>query len=421
MTNLNSEVNTKYVLKLVEGPHRILSVVEHPIKRYEILESEIDAIVENEYKNTWDLYSKIIDYCDGPEVFNLCYPYEYRESFIDGAKRPKHVSYSDAKKHDEEIKQKIINSCNLKNKTKEEVKIYCQNKLKEYYHQEKWKYAKKVLRYIRCLNLYNTIAEIKTDDKVKMYSSDEIGWTTFSYSISDDINVLVKTNFDYGASSHFYLIIKYKNLIIIPYSDLVHYYYAEMKDLISYTRSYACRRDSWHYALNFVEEFANKCLENPEEFIRHYILTEIVEMMKGLKATIKNPEEVLNKIKNTKLDYIRMNVIRPFNSNDKELYEMLPSESISVFKAEKISGALEFIESLKQIEDLCPELSPIIDEIKDMNFSIKNEVENTITSINIDLKPLKEKKENVDNEIEKLDNKIEKHEKKIEKIKEGKD
>ena len=38
-------------------------------------------------------------------------------------------------------------------------------------------------------------------------------------------------------------------MILIPYSDLVHYYYANMKNLISYTRSYARRCESWKYAL----------------------------------------------------------------------------------------------------------------------------------------------------------------------------
>lgn len=416
-----SEVNTKYVLKLIERSDKTLSVLEHPIKRYEILEQEIKAIVENEYKNTWDLYSKVISYCDGPELINYCYPYEYNNSYIDGVRRPKHVSYNEFAKYDELVKEKIIKECNFNNKTEQEAKTYCQNKLKEYYHQDKLRYAEAILRYIRCLNIYNTLQEIKKNEKVKMYSSDDIGWTTFTYSISEDIKVLVKTNFDYGASSFFYLIIKYKELVIIPYSDLVHYYYAEMKDLISYTRSYACKRESWHFALKFVEEFANKCIENPKDFIRHYILSEIEEMMKGLRATIKNPEEVLNRIKSSTLDYIRLNVIRPFNESDKELYEMMPSESISVFKAEKISGALEFIESLKQIEDLCPELSPIIEEIKDMNFSIKDEVEKTIVSINNDLKPLQEQKEKIDKEIELLNDKIGKHTKVIQNLTEGKE
>ena len=156
-----------------------------------------------------------------------------------------------------------------------------------------------------------------------MYSSDNIGWTTFHYQIDKDIQVEVRTNFGYGCSAYFYLAVKYKDFMLIPYSDLVHYYYADMKDFVSYTRSYACQRESWRYALDFVADFVNRSRTSPIDFVKEFIQSEVREMMEGLRATIKHPEEILNKVKDKHAEYISVRVIRPFEPYDQEIYEMM--------------------------------------------------------------------------------------------------
>ena len=176
--------------------------------------------------------------------------------------------------------------------------------------------------------------------------------------------------------------------MLIPYSDLVNYYYANMQDLISYTRSYIPQRDSWHFALQYVANFVNESRKNPDAFIRKYVLSEIEEMMKGLRSTIGNPREMLSKIKDKKNNYISMRVIRPFEMNDERFFSVMPSEAVSVFKAEKVTGALLFLDSLEQIKTLCPEVIPVMEEVIVMNQSLEPEIVNTLKSIEESLKPL---------------------------------
>lgn len=419
----NSEVNNKYVLVLKEDANNNLSVQEQPVCSSDILITEIRAIVDNPNKTVWDLYSKVEQYFDSSVDFNLCFPYEYNDSFIDSAKCPDRVGYYShydlMKKHREEI----LKSYKYRNLDDEHKKPYLDKQMSDYQEKlnkeelsKKSEYAESAIRFIQCYNLEKTLSKIKEDHSVKMFSSDNIGWTTFTYPVSDDIQVMVKTNFGYGSAAYLFLAVKYKDMVLIPYSDLVHYYYANMKNLISYTRSYARRRESWKYALSYVAEFVNQSKEAPEQFIRQNVLTEVSEMMKGLRAILKNPNEILERIKDSQVEYINMNVVRPFMDEDVRLFSMMPTESVSVFKAEKISGALMFMNSLEQIKDLCPETEQVISEIVEMNQQIKPEIVSTIDSINEGLKPLELKLARLNKDMERLDKIIDYHSTQIYKL-----
>lgn len=84
------------------------------------------------------------------------------------------------------------------------------------------------------------ISEAESNLNIKIFSHDIVGFNHIIYDIDDDVKVRVDTNFGYGpTSSYFFLTIKYKDIILIPYSDLVHFYYASMKSLIAHTNHIA--------------------------------------------------------------------------------------------------------------------------------------------------------------------------------------
>lgn len=406
-----SEINDKYILALSENEKGYLQVIQIPIDNSEVIEKKLLAMVDNPNRNFWDIYSTFFDYIRPKESYNLCYPYEYNSSYVEGVKRPEKKDYTlYLRALDEYIKSK------LRFYNRNTINVQLINNLREEIERPyKKEYVQFAIRYIKCSRLYDAIENVRSRPDVKMYSSDNIGWTTFHYQIDNDTQVEVKTNFVYGGAAHFYLAIKYKDFMIIPYSDLVHYYYANMKDFISYTRSYACQRESWRYALGFVEDFVNRSRISPIDYVKDYIMSEIQEMMKELRVTIEHPEEILNKVKNNHNDYISMRVIRPFNSYDQEIYEMMPTESLSVFKTEKLSSALLFVRGLKELKKLCPDVVGIMDEIYEMNKAIAPEIQNVLVSIENDLKPLVKEQDKNKQQLEKYDKKIAFHEKMIEK------
>ena len=166
----------------------------------------------------------------------------------------------------------------------------------------KYNYMRAISDYVDADEYMAVFESVKCNDTHKMYSSENIGWTTFIYPISDNVKFEVRTNFGYGRSAYFRVNLLYKGIQIIPYSDVVKYYFANMQDLCQFTRQYRPRRESWQISLNFVVETTNLAHANPEQFVKTWIKNELEEMMKGLrrlndnvKAEIENFEKVQRK------------------------------------------------------------------------------------------------------------------------------
>lgn len=350
------------------------------------------------------------------ECYYYCYPKEYNEAYLNEAvsSAPAYITYWDYK--DVQLKRYELwqssNSYILKNLSVQEQ----EKKWREHVHKlestEKKRYFSIAKKYIECQNLYLAMKEAKSNSNVKVFSRDTVGRKHFLYDINDDLKIDVYTNFGYGHASHFFLTIKYKDIVLIPYSDLVHYYYANMKSLVANTRSYKSRRGSWADLMIYLTNFVNNSRLNPESFVREYVLCEIQEMMKGLREILKDPAEVLKFMRNT-TETIRLSVVRSFDSIDLALYEVYPSELTTIFKVEKISGALAFIESLKSLKNICIEVDDVIKEIIEMNKSIAPEIPPVIDSIKNSILPLQKELEQLIKEKAKKTAEEERYEKRL--------
>lgn len=206
----HSVVNNKYVLVLVEDQNQNLSVKEYPIEDSEAIVSNIEAIVENKKETLWDLFSIVDRYLGNKKCYNLCFPYEYNSSYISGANRPEEVTYNPYDFAVRKRREEIISSYkyrHLDNVQKKEYLTKClsflENEIAHKEHPKKKEYAKRVIRFIKCKYLSEALEEVKKDRSIKMFSSDSIGWTTFEYPISEDIKVMIKTNFVYGSAAFF--------------------------------------------------------------------------------------------------------------------------------------------------------------------------------------------------------------------------
>ena len=144
-----------------------------------------------------------------------------------------------------------------------------------------------------------------------------------------------------------------------------------MKSLMACTRAYRPLRESWESSIAFIADFVNQSIADPRKFIGEYVIREIEEMMKGLRAIMDNPAEVQSRIKDSTSSEIRLSVIRPFNKDEFVMMETIADELTTLFKAEKITGGLLFIESLTQLQEICGDMSALIDEILSMNKNIK--------------------------------------------------
>ena len=403
---MNSEVNIKYVLGLEEQADKTPQIVKIDIPQSSDIIEELEAMQENPNKNLYDMSSYFYHYVNPIEdCYNYCLPEEYYKSYLNEqvSSAPKEIPYWEYRKTETEIRTTWERRLYKKEELSQQE---LEQKWKEYVHKVEYSdkkiYFSKAKKYILCQNLNMAISEAESNLNIKIYSHDIVGFNHIIYDIDDDVKVRVDTNFGYGsASSYFFLTIKYKDIILIPYSDLVHFYYASMKSLIAHTKSYSCNRDSWRELMEYVSNFVNKSRHNPESFVRDYVLNEIHIMMEGLREIINNPKEALEQISTIYQGNVRLSTLRPFTKNEFQLYETTKEEITSVFKIEKISGALHFIENLKSLKVLCSEVDSVIDEIIELNKSVAPEIHSILESIDVSIQPIQEEIDNLNKELDK--------------------
>lgn len=359
--------NLAYEEVAVEKPNRAI------IKR-------LHDMVENPYSTIFDIQALASKLILTNEVHKVCIPHCYSSTYIPPLRRPLDVSYS-------EYQQKISQEKSDLEKKKEEKEakgedFSVEEGLQRYVKSLKQDYIRNLNNYVNADEYVVQISRIKQNPDYLMHSTENIGWTVFNYPISDSVNFEVKTNFGYGRSAYFYVNLTYKGIKIIPYSDIVRYYYANMEQFGHYTRQYQPQRKNWAISLNFVIETANLAHKNPDEFIRVKIQKELDEMMSGLRQLKRNPYEVISSFKrkrNTQDGYLTVRNIQGEEIRDHKAY---PQEAAVAYKAYKISGALHFLENMYQLEQLYEFVSTAIDELKAINRSILPEIELSIDNIN---------------------------------------
>lgn len=397
---VKSQVNEKYVLALVENSDATLSVKRMDIPSSEVPIAELEAMVDNPNRTVYDMSSYFYSvFSPKVKAFAFCYPSEYNDSFIDSRSVPKEVSYADYIKSIKEIESIFNEKHRFCKESLEVLKLKLDNEIIEANHSDKKKYFKKASIYIKCLRLSETVKKIKEHDEIKMYSRDVVGYSTYTHKINDDITVELRTNFGYGSAAYFNLAVKYKDIVILPYSYLVHYYYANMKSLMACTRAYRPLRESWESSINFIADFVNQSIADPRKFVGEYVIKEVEEMMKGLRAIMDNPAEVQIRIKDSTSSEVRLSVIRPFNKDEFVMMESMADELTTLFKAEKITGALLFIESLTQLQEFCGDMSALIGEILSMNKDVKPEIPPVLNSVRSMIEAFKREEKNLERQI----------------------
>lgn len=243
-----------------------------------------------------------------------------------------------------------------------------------------------------------------------MMSHEKIGWKEILYKISKDLDIKVMTNFGYGASSYFFVNVRYKGIDLLPYSQLVRYYYARMADIIAYTRSYNTERESWQVALDFVADIGNRAQQGDSSFAHDWLEHEITEMLEGLNYIQQNPKVVIEDVKNRKIESDGLYSVHNISGNDLESYQIYPDELAIVFKAEKTTNALRFIDKLQKATSIYQPAEDAIQIIQHHNRAIATEIEENMEKIHCGINELQTQLNKKNIELDVCSKAIMKHE-----------
>ena len=389
-----------------------LQSMEQPIERPEQFIAELKAMIENANRTAWDMQSlfetrfhKTSGYLD------YINPYSYDSSYVGGIQYPDLLSYDELRRSWDEVgnaaRESYLASCKQEGVEPDaSVAIQTETKARDdLKRRQKNRFFNDAMRWIDANCYYETANRLNCNSSVKMYSKESIGWNSFTHRISDDIKIALKTNFGFGRAAYFLLAVQYKGLDILPYSYIVKYYKAGMADIVRCTRSYSPCRESWSASFDFLSDFANNSIADPEGFVKSYIIREVTEMMQGLEAIAFNPKSFIERI-GARTGEPCVIHIRPMFNDDRVRMQSYPDETPILFKVEKIIGALDFLKSLTEIAQEVKSVQPHIDRLLELNMALYPEVQDAIGKINVKMEEQTTIKANLETRITALSEKL---------------
>ena len=407
------------VLQEIDGQ---LKNVELPITRPEQFIAELEAMIENSNRTVWDMQSLFSSrFSKGVAYLDYIHPYSYNSSYVGGIGYPTLKEYNELRLSWESAgivaRDSYLASCKQTGTTPDAScanlkEVEAINSLKK---SQKSRFFKEAIRWIDASCYYDASCQLNRDGSVKMYSKENIGWNHFTHRVNDDINVALRTNFGFGSSAYFMLAVQYKGLDILPYSYIVKYYKVGMADIIRCTRSYSPCRASWSASFDFLSEFVNNSIANPEGFVESYIMNEVTEMMQGLESIAINPKGFMERIGRKKADPCVINV-RPMFGDDRAMIQSYPEETPILFKVEKIVGALDFLKSLTEIAKEVSMVQPHIDRLLELNMALYPEVQNAVAKISDKVTKQEQIKKALEIDIVNLTDKLAPFEAELEKL-----
>lgn len=386
----------------------------------------LEVMVDNDESTVLDMQTLM----DGafPEAernsFNYVSPYSYKSTYIEPARYPAKLSAEEFRQkmdaHEDYFRKSFAETHDYlleKNPGRylTELENYVATLLVSYARDLKKGYLFDARRYVNATNYYRTLTEVKKAGNVRMWSTDTRGWSDFSYKVTDDITITLGTNFGFGSAAYFKLNLRYKGINILPYSHLVRYYYANRRDLIRYTRLYDPTHENWNAAFAFVEQTANLAAQSAQEFVREWILNEVREMVSRLHVALETPRFYIQEMLNQGDGEPDSGFLTVRNMDDceKRRYGVYPEEMTMALQAEKITGALDFLENLAELSSILPEIEASVAEIQNMAVAIIPRLDGMVKEIDAKVRDLMELKAIKEAQLSGVRLEMEPHEKAI--------
>lgn len=132
-----------------------------------------------------------------------------------------------------------------------------------------------------------------------------------------------------------------------------------------------------------------KAIENPENFVKEVMSQEVDDLVKGIEKLFKlTDKEMENELSISCADkifqekyYIGIRTARMASQQDVRYYTISPEEAKLVYRMEKITGALHFLESLRKLSDIYNGVDQAIIRIKEINALFYPEIHVAISSV----------------------------------------
>lgn len=441
--NFTNTLNVGYFLVLKENNEGLLYVdrIDVPIpEKVEAILEQLDKFENNISYIVADIFivQNWVERLRIPsrKQYSYCWPHEYNERYITAAMIPKKLTAkglteSEYNEHLKSIEDRVTYIYNTEKKNwpyiedrqkyrkeiaKWEKERDREIRLKQGEYKEKVRneYIDEVRRYIYAQCIDRVMPNIAASSI--MYSNEKMGWYKPDYKISDDVLISIRTNFCYGNAAHFHVNLNYKGINILPYSDIVIYYYSNMMDNIRYTVDYVPKRSNWVHAMSFVADISNLIKTDRERFEKEWIIDKIEKMMDGLK-TINNDINKYFKMqvaakqkaieKNTIGEDDRIIKYRNVDDTTIEQFKVYEHEILLSIQVDKLTAALSLLDNLTTLQNIYTPILNHIETIVQYNErlipaidSCRNSIQRRLELLNRNLNELNKEQESFLNTIQ---------------------
>ena len=188
--------------------------------------------------------------------------------------------------------------------------------------------------------------ECKRDHNIKAYSHRRIGWQLQNFDLNNIFSIEIITNFGYGCANAFYVTLIFKGIKIIPYSRLVlyhHYYRSNCIDLLRNTWDFYISDGSWELAFDMIRDACNNYQQKGENnFIKKYFIDELETLTSKLSEYLDVQTFELSEYGHC------------INRNEEMIKIQLESFPLIIFRGEKVAVAVNFVESIKEVDKILP-------------------------------------------------------------------
>ena len=213
---MNKVVNQDFVAIVTQNGSS-LNYSEWPIDYdWSLVQRLEDSITDDTMTlmDVMEIVSRARCYMDSTKEYQYASTKIYKDSYVSQAVMPSMLSNAEYKTLLYHKMDYRIRDCEERRKKAERV--------------IKNRYVTSVVRYLYAEAYYNTIDNILIDkiirNEIRLYSTEKIGWDSNTFKVTDDIDIIVKTNFCYGNAAYMNFSFRYKGLLITPYSDYISYY-----------------------------------------------------------------------------------------------------------------------------------------------------------------------------------------------------
>ena len=346
--------------------------------------NRLQAIVEDDTKSILDMQVCMHEAFGGAPkpVHRVVLPENYNTPFVLPAKYPDFVSEDQYENKCQKVAESV-----LEEDAPEE--------LKEYNRERKEEFITTALRYIYATAFADAEAELAKDKCVILYSHDRLGWKGWKYSPSEDIEIVLNTSFGMGVSSYTTLDIKHKGRKLATYSPLVQHYKANAFALGMNTRTYNAERDNWSTLLHLICDICQRVQLNSNDLVEKWVKEDVDTFISGFKEIVDDPAGVLATMYENPLKVGCLFGVRNMLQKDCDILERYPMESAELFKANKLTEALSFVESIRELANIYPLVAEVAEYIEEQCRLIMEELptliarqQKKIDKLNVHLDPL---------------------------------